>query len=239
MQTIRNIEFFNDPEGGVMVRDTEGVHTYQPEDKMLTGALFTRIETEYPKAFKALAEIYRKSRANVNYYRFLICHRFIRCNFGRLDNRQDIDGMGRFTFEDVSCPIKGECKYAGIICSPEFDTRLTERQNVRVTDFRFIPITAEEIEAYKDWQVGDRLRKKDGSSRTIEVIFRFGELIVGKFIDTRRALTNYTCDELYEDGFRLIVDPAPEEEIVEVTMDEIAKLKGVPVERLRMKKEDK
>ena len=36
MQTIRNIEFFNDPEGGVMVRDTEGVHTYQPEDKMLT-----------------------------------------------------------------------------------------------------------------------------------------------------------------------------------------------------------
>lgn len=50
MQTIRNIEFFNDPEGGVMVRDTEGVHTYQPEDKMLTGALFTRIETEYPKA---------------------------------------------------------------------------------------------------------------------------------------------------------------------------------------------
>ena len=128
MQTLRSIEFFNDPEGGVMVRDTEGVHTYQPEDKMLTGALFTRIETEYPKAFKALAEIYRKSRANVNYYRFLICHRFIRCNFGRLDNRQDIDGMGRFTFEDVSCPIKGECKYAGIICSPEFNTRLTERQ---------------------------------------------------------------------------------------------------------------
>ena len=113
------------------------------------------------------------------------------------------------------------------------------RPNVRVTDFRVIPITAEEIEAYKDWQGGGRLRKKDGSSRTIEVIFRFGELIVGKFIDTRRALTNYTCDELYEDGFRLIVDPAPEEEIVEVTMDEIAKLKGVPVERLRVKKEDK
>ena len=113
------------------------------------------------------------------------------------------------------------------------------RPNVRVTDFRVIPITAEEIEAYKDWQVGDRLRKKDGSSRTIDVIFRFGELIVGKFIDTRRALTNYTCDGLYEDGFRLIVDPAPEEEIVEVTMDEIAKLKGVAVERLRVKKEDK
>lgn len=84
---------------------------------------------------------------------------------------------------------------------------------------------------------GDRLRKKDGLPRTIEVIFRCGELVVGKFIDTGRALTNYTCDELYEDGYRLIVDPAPEEEIVEVTMDEIAGKMGVPVERLRVKKE--
>lgn len=51
MQTLHSIEFFNDPEGGVMVRDTEGVHTYRPEDKVLTSALFARIEAEYPKAF--------------------------------------------------------------------------------------------------------------------------------------------------------------------------------------------
>lgn len=128
MQELRNIEFFNDPEGGVMIRDDEGVHTYQPEDKELTSVLFARIESEYPKAFKALAEIYHKSRANVNYYRYLVCHRFIRCNFGSLDKKQDIDGAGRFTFDEVSCPIKGECKYAGIICGAEFDTRLTARQ---------------------------------------------------------------------------------------------------------------
>ena len=65
MQTLRNIEFFNDPEGGVMVRDAEGVHSYRLEDKAMTGALFARIETEYPKAFKALSEIYRKSQPNV------------------------------------------------------------------------------------------------------------------------------------------------------------------------------
>lgn len=67
MQELRNIEFFNDPEGGVMIRDDEGVHTYQPEDKELTSSLFARIESDYPKAFKALADNYRKSRANVNY----------------------------------------------------------------------------------------------------------------------------------------------------------------------------
>lgn len=114
--------------------------------------------------------------------------------------------------------------------------------NVRVTDFRFIPITAEEIEAYKDWQVGDKIMN---GAHLYEVIFRSGELVILKslnssvFIGEGEASGNYTCDELYKKGFRLIVDPAPEEEIVEVTMDEIAKLKGVAVERLRMKKEDK
>lgn len=54
---------------------------------------------------------------------------------------------------------------------------------------------------------------------------------------TDALLGPFTCDELYEDGFRLFVDPAPEEEIVEVTMDEIAGKMGVPVERLRVKKE--
>ena len=34
------------------------------------------------------------------------------------------------------------------------------RPNVRVTDFRVIPITAEEIEAYKDWQWGIDSEKK-------------------------------------------------------------------------------
>lgn len=128
MKRLHNIEFFSAPEGGVMIRDNEGMHTYQPEDKELTGTLFARIESEYPKAFKALTEIYCKSRANVNYYRYLVCHRFIRCNFGSLDKKQDIDGAGRFTFEEVSCPLKGECKYSGVICGAEFDTRLTARQ---------------------------------------------------------------------------------------------------------------
>lgn len=110
--------------------------------------------------------------------------------------------------------------------------------DIRVTDFRLIPSTAAEIEAYKDWQVGDRLKRKEERAPNIEVIFRYGELVVGKFIDTGKALTNYTCDELYKGGLRLAVDPAPEEGIVEVTMDEIAEKMGVPVEWLHVKKEE-
>lgn len=101
-----------------------------------------------------------------------------------------------------------------------------------VTDFRLFPMTAKEIEACKNWQVGDKIT--DGIE-TKEVIFRSGEFVVCKDSDGD-ASCNYTCDELYNDGYRLDVEPE-EEEIIEVTMDEIAKMKGVPVERLHIKKE--
>lgn len=101
-----------------------------------------------------------------------------------------------------------------------------------VTDFRLFPMAAEEIEAYKDWRVGDKIT--DGIE-TMEVIFRSGEFVVCKGSDGE-ASCNYTCNELYEDNYRLVVEPE-KEEIIEVTMDEIAKMKGVPVERLHIKKE--
>lgn len=105
-------------------------------------------------------------------------------------------------------------------------------ESTDVTDFRLIPMAAEEIEAYKDWQVGDKLT--DGLE-SLEVIFRSGELVVCKDSDDE-ASDNYTCNELHKRGYRLVVE-SEEEEIIEVTMDEIAKMKGVPVERLHIKKE--
>ena len=95
------------------------------------------------------------------------------------------------------------------------------------------PSTKEEAESFKDWQVGDKLVYE---SNTWEVIFRSGELVVCKR-ENGNATYNFTCDELYTLGFRLVYEPDPESEIVEVTMDEIAKMKGIPVERLHIKKE--
>ena len=63
MQRLNNVEFFNSPEGEVQIRDEKGVRTYMEEDKELTDALFSVIELDYPKAFKALSEIYNKSSA--------------------------------------------------------------------------------------------------------------------------------------------------------------------------------
>lgn len=128
MKQLANIEFFNDPQGGVMLSDAQGVRSYTVEDAAFTSALYARIEEEYPEAFKALTAEYRKSQPNVPYYRYLVCSRFIRCNFGQYDSRADIDGVGRFVFEDVPCPMRCECRLAGVVCHPKLNTHLSARQ---------------------------------------------------------------------------------------------------------------
>lgn len=102
-----------------------------------------------------------------------------------------------------------------------------------VSNISISPSSKEEAESFKNWQVGDKLVN---GSNIWEVIFRAGELVVCKR-EEDKATFNYTCDELYRLGFRLVYEPDPESEIVEVTMDEIAKMKGIPVERLHIKKE--
>lgn len=109
-----------------------------------------------------------------------------------------------------------------------------------VSDFALL-MTAEEIEEYKDWQVGDLIKDKTtgfGYGRDMEVIFRRDELVVCKFIPSGNATLNFTCDELYNLGYRLAIEPAPEsDDSVEVSMAEVAVKFDIPVEKLRIKKE--
>lgn len=100
-----------------------------------------------------------------------------------------------------------------------------------ITNFEIIGMTKEEIENYKDWQVSDKIINKDGTKG--EIIFRSGELVVLKY-NNNTASDNYTIEELYSIGWRLDEKPM-EESFVEMTMEEIAKLKGIPVEKLRIK----
>lgn len=100
-----------------------------------------------------------------------------------------------------------------------------------VKDLIIKPAPKELIESYKDWQVGERVKNKSSESE-LEVIFRYGELVICK--DMRGCATgNYTCDELYNEGYRLVVK---EDLPVEVTIDEIAKWKGVDPSAIKVKK---
>ena len=87
------------------------------------------VRERYPEAYKALEEIYAKSAINPSYYQYLMMRRFCKCNFCRLDTTsfdvEDVDAEGKFNFEKVECPMRGECPFEGIICMPKFNSTLS------------------------------------------------------------------------------------------------------------------
>ena len=120
---MRKIEFYVSPDGRVKV-DEEGIpftKEYVESDHDLTEYVARLIEKQYPEAFKALELVYRASRPNAPFFRFLIVHRFIRCNFGKFDGLTfDIEGEVLHV-EDVACPLKwrGDCPLKDVVCRPK------------------------------------------------------------------------------------------------------------------------
>ncbi len=109
---------------------TEGKCTEVTErDTDLIDGLLEAVENFYPEAYNALKDYYSESMLNKPYYRFLMARRFLKCNFGDLDTTsQDIDGEYIFHFEKVSCPMRGECKFEGVICSPRYNCKLSDAE---------------------------------------------------------------------------------------------------------------
>lgn len=94
----------------------------------LIESILNKVSEHYPKAYEALLECYRKSEPNYGYYRYLMAKRFIKCNFGSLElSKADMED-GSFNFERMLCPMRGECKYEGVICNPQFDSGLSQAE---------------------------------------------------------------------------------------------------------------
>ena len=122
----RVIEFYTD-DAEVWYRDADGVSRLE-EGSQIVNELLDDIGDMFPQAAKALEDCYRSSSYNIPYYKFLRARRFCKCNFGTLDHtKEDID-VGLFNFERVSCPLRGECQWEGIICMPKMDSRLSEAE---------------------------------------------------------------------------------------------------------------
>lgn len=127
MEELRNIEFQRTQDLSVIyqrgvsgfVRMTEGDH--------IVTALAEFIEREYPEAYAFLDAEYSKSKADARKHRFDIVRAFVSCNCGGMDDKMDIDDMGRFNFEFANCPSMF-CKARGIVCRAKHKTNMTKRQ---------------------------------------------------------------------------------------------------------------
>lgn len=130
MNPITNIEFYNTPEGDVMMKEFgQPAIVLKDTDRATLEYMLSVIRDRYPKAHTRLMKIYSASTMNRWHYEFRVVHRFIRCNFGEYDQYNlDINKDGQFVFEEVKCPLRGECEDEDVICRPELDTRLTERE---------------------------------------------------------------------------------------------------------------
>lgn len=106
--------------------------------------ILERIENYYPSALKALNECYAKSSFNIPYYNYLRVRRFLKCNFGDLDTSDHDDEDGVFNFEKIHCPLRGECKFEGLICGPKFNTKLSQAE-LRVMELYYRNETIDRI----------------------------------------------------------------------------------------------
>ena len=111
----------------------------------LIKSMLDEIRECYPLAYKALAKEYEKSSLNIPYYQYLVVRRFCKCNFGKLDGtKPDVDRTGKFNFEKVDCPLRGECRFEGVICSPKFNSKLSDAE-LRVMKLIYQGASKEEI----------------------------------------------------------------------------------------------
>ena len=76
--------------------------------------------------------------------------------------------------------------------------------------FDDLEIVPRDPEAYRDWQVGDTIEYSDNYS-TGRIIFRGGDFVAA---DIEGTCNCYTCDELFNEGYRLVLTDI-EQQIIE------------------------
>ena len=92
-----------------------------------------------------------------------------------------------------------------------------------------IEIIPRDPETYVDWQIGDKASSPEG--RTVRMAFRSNDLVVPVYEDSNKAGVIYTCQQLFNMGFRLVLTDI-EKKLLKANSHECPKFtmrKGDPV----------
>lgn len=140
----RKIEFATLPDGRVAVMEGVSVSVLKVEDREFIDMMAELIKKQYPSAWKALCLNYKGSEYNPGYFKFKCVCRFIFCNMGKMDTlKYDVE-EGVLHLEDVSCPIRKDCPFCGIVCHPQL-YGMTKREQ-KILKMRAEGQTYKEIE---------------------------------------------------------------------------------------------
>lgn len=126
---MKPMEFYITPKGDVMVHDTTiGVKQLQFSNRAFVTDMLKTIQEFYPESLVALSKLFQELMHFPALYEFHIVRRFIKCNWGKFDSIMDIDQFGNLNFEEVECPLRGECPLEGVVCKPKFNSNLSDRE---------------------------------------------------------------------------------------------------------------
>ena len=119
MKDLKKIEFCSSPEGMVIVQMDGKIFNLTESHHELLQKIADLISIQYPQAWKALGINYKSTEGNSWYNLYKKVSRFILCNMGKMDALSfDVDN-NILHIEDISCPIRRECQFNGIICRPK------------------------------------------------------------------------------------------------------------------------
>lgn len=127
MKDGTKIEFSSSSDGRVLVQMDGKFFLLEKSHHELLAMLGALIERQYPEAWNALKLNYKASKYDKWLSLYRMVSRFILCNMGKMDGLSyDVDGEV-LHLEDISCPIRQECQFNGIVCHPKL-LSLTKRE---------------------------------------------------------------------------------------------------------------
>lgn len=132
----------------IIIHDIKN-NEYNPLDvdnEQIIAKVIAKLQNDYPDTYNDLLEHYQDVDIHFIQLQFSIVYRFLKCNFSIHDNTPDIDDDWNFSFELVSCPLRGECDLG--FCNPKLTSKLTDREK---------DVVKLKVEALTEIEIGDRL----------------------------------------------------------------------------------
>lgn len=148
---LTNKEFYSTPNGEVMIEGTEGTKILGPSDRAFVSAMMEKIHEFWPWSLPPLCKKFEKLMSHPATYEFRIVRHWIKCNLGNYDGVLDIDQLGNFHLEIVSCPLRGgDCTMEGdfksenCVCRPKFNSQLSDSE-LKVMNLYYDGLNTENI----------------------------------------------------------------------------------------------